>query len=178
MSVAIREDRTDDEEAIGRVTEAAFTDHPHSEGTEPAIVARLRADGDLSLSLVAEDAGDIVGHVAFSPARLSDGSEGWMTLGPISVAPARQGEGIGRMLVEKGEKRLRAAGAKGIVLLGDPALYSTFGFKQNTAIRLDGPLSQYLQVLPFSENIPAASVSFAPAFGLTRLKDPEGRDPT
>lgn len=178
MSLTIREERPGDEDAIRRVTEAAFTDHPHSEGTEPAIVARLRADGDLALSLMAEDSDGIVGHVAFSPARLSNGSEGWLALGPISVAPPRQGEGIGRMLVEEGTIRLRAAGAKGIILLGDPALYARFGFRQNTAMRLDGPLAQYLQVLPFCADIPAAIVSFAPAFGLTRLKDQETRDET
>lgn len=169
--IDLRPERAGDETAIFAVTEAAFTGHPHSEGTEPYIVDALRADGDLLLSLVAEDADAIVGHVAFSPATLSDGSVGWWTLGPISVAPDRQGEGIGRALIEDGARRARDAGAKGIILLGDPALYARFGFVTDTPISLDGPLAPYLQVLAFGPDIPAATVCFAPAFSMVKVKN-------
>lgn len=169
--IALRPERAGDEAAIFAVTEAAFTGHPHSEGTEPHIVDALRADGDMVLSLLAEEDGAVLGHAAYSPAILSDGSKGWWVLGPIAVAPARQGEGIGRALVEEGTRRARRAGASGIVLLGDPALYARFGFVQNTPITLDGPLAPYLQVLAFTDAIPAASVSFVPAFRMARVKD-------
>ena len=167
----IRHERPGDEAAIFAVTEAAFAGHPHSEGTEPYIVDALRADGDLVASLVVDDGGQIVGHVAYSPAMLSDGSEGWWVLGPISVLPARQGEGLGRMLVELGSNLARERGAKGVILIGDPALYWRFGFVQGTPITLDGPLAQYLQVLAFSDHIPTASVGFAPAFAQARVED-------
>jgi len=160
----IRSELPGDEAAIFAVTEAAFGNHPHSEGTEPYIIDALRADGDLLASLVAEDDGTIIGHVAYSPATLSDGSDGWWVLGPISVLPARQGEGIGRRLVEHGSSIARERGAKGIILVGDPALYGRFGFIQDTPIQLDEPLAPYLQVLAFTDHIPAASVGFAPAF--------------
>lgn len=171
MSYKIRPERPGDEPAIHRVTEAAFTGHAHSEGTEPAIVDALRADGDLALSLVAEAGGAIIGHVAFSRAILSDGGEGWFALGPISVAPERQGEGIGRALVEAGAAHWRETGANGVVLLGDPALYERFGFVRGTPLHLEGPLAEYFQVLAFTDEIPAATVAFAPAFSLARVRD-------
>jgi len=162
--MTVRAERPGDEPAIHHVTEAAFADHPHSEGTEPAIVDALRACGDLALSLVAEEGGAIVGHVAFSRAILSGGEGGWYTLGPISVLPDQQGRGIGRALVEAGAAHWRKAGAQGIVLLGDPALYSRFGFVTGTPLHIEGPLADYFQVLSFTESIPASSVTFAPAF--------------
>ena len=167
----VRVEQPGDEAAIRRVTQAAFAGHPHSEGTEPAIVDALRGDGDCVLSLVAEDAGEIVGHVAFSPARLSSGEEGWLALGPISVLPQRQGQGIGRALVEGGIARLREAGASGIVLLGDPALYARFGFARETPLHITGPLAGYFQALPFTAEVPAAAVDFAPAFRLARVRN-------
>lgn len=171
MPWTIRPERTGDEPAIHRLTEAAFTGHPHSEGTEPAIVDALRADGDLALSLVAETDGAIVGHVAYSRAILSGGEPGWFALGPISVLPERQGHGIGRALVETGTAYWREAGAEGVVLLGDPALYSRFGFARDTPLHITGPLAGYFQVLPFTDTIPAASVTFAPAFSLARVRN-------
>jgi putative acetyltransferase len=169
--MTIRVERPGDEPAIHRVTEAAFTGHPHSEGTEPAIVDALRADGDLALSLVAEEKDEIVGHVAFSRAILSGGEQGWFALGPISVLPEKQGRGIGRALVEAGAAHWRAAGAQGVVLLGDPALYSRFGFVKGTPLYIEGPLADYFQVLPFTEAIPASSVTFARAFRAARVRD-------
>ena len=167
----VREERPADEAAIRRVTTAAFAGHPHSDGTEPAIVDALRADGDLALSLVVEAEGEVVGHAAFSPAILANGEEGWLTLGPISVQPERQGEGIGRALIEAGAAYWREAGVKGLVVLGDPALYARFGFACGTPLHIEGPLAAYFQVLPFGEDIPACSVEFAPAFGPARASD-------
>lgn len=167
----IREERPEDVAAIRRVTEAAFAGHPHSEGTEPAIVDRLRADGDLALSLVAEAGAEIVGHAAFSPARLSGKIAGWYTLGPISVLPGRQGQGIGRALIEAGIAHWQKAGAQGLVVLGDPDLYGRFGFLRGTPLHLPGPLAGYFQVLPFVADIPDSAAAFAPAFGTSGERD-------
>jgi putative acetyltransferase len=160
----IRQERPGDEFAIHSVTEAAFADHPHSQGTEPAIIEALRADGDLTLSLVAEADSVILGHVAFSPAHLSGDEAGWYTLGPVAVFPERQGQGIGRALIEAGLTRMRDAGAQGVLVLGEPDLYRRFGFRHGTALHIDGPLAGYFQVLPFGSAIPASTVEFAPAF--------------
>lgn len=170
-AVTVREERPGDEGAIRRVTAAAFEDHPHSEGAEPDIVDALRAAGDLTLSLVAQTEGEIVGHAAFSPAILSSGDAGWLTLGPISVRPDRQRRGFGTALIRAGAANWREAGGSGIVLIGDPALYARFGFVRGTPLHVAGALADYFQVLAFTAAVPAASVSFAPAFGLTRLRE-------
>ena len=167
----IRAERPGDEAAIRRLTEAAFAGVSYSDGSEPAIVDALRADGDLALSLVAETDGVVIAHVAFSPAILSNGEPGWLTLGPISVAPARQGSGIGRALIEDGIARLRQAGAAGIVLVGSVERYARFGFVRSTRLQIEGPLAEYFQVLAFSEAVPAATVEFAPGFAPERATD-------
>ncbi|WP_137680666.1 GNAT family N-acetyltransferase [Aurantiacibacter suaedae] len=165
MSWTIRPERAGDEAAIAALTQRAFAGHPHSDGSEAEMIARLRRDEDLLLSLVAEDGGEIIGQVTYSRAHLSTGDDGWMLLGPISVAPTRQKEGIGRALTEAGEAAIRKMGAKGITVLGDPQLYSRFGFAQHTPLRLKGELADYLQVKSFGAAVPEATVSFAPAFG-------------
>lgn len=162
----VREERPGDAAAIEAVVATAFANDSDSQGEEPETVAALRADGDLVLSLVAEDDGGIVGHAAFSRAILSTGAQGWFVLGPMSVAPWRQGQGIGRALVEAGIKRLSAAGARGIVLVGDPAYYGRFGFSQRWPLSLAGPLSPYFQALSLAGEVPVATVAFPPAFDM------------
>ena len=73
----IRNETESDVEAIFQVTKAAFADHPHSHQTEQFIVNALRAAQALSISLVAEVDGKVVGHIAFSPVAISDGSSNW-----------------------------------------------------------------------------------------------------
>ena len=167
----IRPEQPGDAQAIHQVTAAAFEHHPHSEGIEPAIVDALRADGDLTLSLVAETVGGgIIGHVAYSNAILSTGDAGWYALGPISVAPEHQGKGVGRALIEEGSALLRAGGARGVVLLGDATFYGRFGFSRDTPLHIEGSLAEYFQVLPFVADVPAATVGFAPAFAPAQVR--------
>ena len=86
-ALTIRPETDADHAQIAVVTNAAFVEVEHSDGSEVQIVDKLRQDGDLALSLVAEDGERIVGHVAVSPVTISDGSEDWYGLGPISVLP-------------------------------------------------------------------------------------------
>ena len=163
--LTIREELPADEAAIRELTLRAFIGHPYSDGDEADVINRLRADGDLYLSLVALDGEEIIGQVTYSQARLSNGETGWMVVGPIAVEPSRQGEGIGRGLIERGEAEMKARGAKGITVLGDPRLYARFGFVQGTPMQLEGELGEFLQVKSYGAPIPAASISYAPAFG-------------
>ena len=165
MSVAIRPERAGDERAIRDVVRAAFTDHPHSDGSEPGIVDRLRKDGDLAISLIAEHEGAIVGHVAFSPITISDGSTGWFGLGPVAVMPQRQHEGIGSELIKRGLTLLRERGAAGCVVLGEPAYYGRFGFAHDPALAYPGPPPEYFQRLLISASGASGVVTYAPAFG-------------
>ena len=165
MIAAVRLERRGDERVIGEVVDAAFAGHPHSDGNEPAIVERLRADGDLALSLVAEDAGRIVGHAAFSPVAISDGSRGWYGLGPVAVLPACQRRGVGAALIARGLDLLRGRGAAGCVVLGDPAYYARFGFAHDPALVFSGPPPRYFQQVRFAAAGAAGIVTYAPAFG-------------
>ncbi|MDH4584509.1 N-acetyltransferase [Pseudomonas sp. BN415] len=167
MSLQIRPEAPTDIAAIETLTVAAFAQAPHSSGTEQFIVNALRDAGQLSLSLVAEEAGQIVGHVALSPVSISSGSCDWYGLGPISVAPAHQGTGIGSQLMWAALAGLRELGAEGCVLLGDPAYYSRFGFIVRPGLVLPGVPAEYFQALSFSGSWPEGDVSYHAAFEAT-----------
>jgi putative acetyltransferase len=164
-AIAIRPEEPRDHAAIGVVTQAAFADAPHSDGSEVRIIERLRADGDLALSLVAEDCDRIVGHVAISPVEISDGSVGWYGLGPIAVLPSLQRQKIGSRLMQRAIADMRMQGARGLVLLGDPAFYRRFGFEHDPALRYPGPPPEYFQRLVVAGDAPSGDVRYAPAFG-------------
>jgi putative acetyltransferase len=162
--IFLRPERPEDVDAIRTLTETAFKTAPHADGTEHIIIDRLRAAGALTLSLVMEADRAIVGHVAFSPVTVSDGSTDWYGLGPISVDPARQGEGIGGRLIGEGLQRLKALGAAGCVLLGDPAYYSRFGFVADPKLTLDGVPPEYFMRVAFSPVYGGGTVSYHPGF--------------
>ena len=165
MRWAIREEREDDAAAIRAVVERAFDGHEHSDGSEPDIVERLRAERFPTLSLVAEDNGTIIGHIAFSPVTIADGTGGWFGLGPVSVEPERQGEGVGSSLVRHGLNRMKDDGAMGCVVLGDPAFYARFGFACDPALVFPGVPAEYFQRLRFGGPAPHGEVRYCAAFG-------------
>jgi putative acetyltransferase len=160
----IRPERASDEAAIRAVTELAFAGKPYSDGSEPAIVDRLRAAGALTLSLVAEMDARILGHVAFSPVAISDGASGWYGLGPVSVHPDRQGEGIGTALINSGLQQLREVGAAGCVLLGDPGYYHRFGFARLDGLELPDFPPEYFMGLVLHGPQASGIVSYHHAF--------------
>ena len=164
-AIVIRPERDSDAPIIHALIAEAFRDMPFSEGDEADIVDALRRDGDLALSLVAEDAERMVGHVALSPVTVSDGTDRWYGLGPISVLPERQREGIGLRLMKRAIADSRAMGARGIVLLGDPAFYGRFGFEHDPKLAYPGPPPRYFQRLVLRGEPPTGTVSYAPAFG-------------
>ncbi|WP_091644049.1 GNAT family N-acetyltransferase [Aquisalimonas asiatica] len=164
MTTTIRHEAPTDADAIHGLTTAAFLDAPHSDGTEPFIVDALRAAGALDISLVAEQAGEIVGHVAVSPVTVSDGSCGWYGLGPISVHPERQGQGIGSELVRTALRCLQERSAAGCVLLGEPAYYARFGFRPEPGLTLPDVPPAYFQALALGASVPHGVVSYHEAF--------------
>lgn len=164
-AITIRPEAADDEATIHALTEAAFRDMPVSDGDEHHLVDRLREAGDLTLSLVAEDAERIVGHIAFSPVTISDGAKGWYGLGPVSVWPELQKQGIGGALIRRGIADMRAMGARGIVLLGSDEYYPRFGFRHEPQLTYPGPPPEYFQCLLLEGELPSGTVSYAPAFG-------------
>ena len=99
LEIVIRAETSADIDAITEVTKAAFKTLEISNQTEKFIVAALRAADALTISLIAELAGRVVGHVAFSPVTISDSTRNWYGLGPVSVLPEYQRKGIGKALI-------------------------------------------------------------------------------
>ncbi|CAB3638747.1 GNAT family N-acetyltransferase [Achromobacter pestifer] len=141
----------DDRDAIFALTQAAFKDHPHSQQTEGYINNALREAGALTLSLVAWVDGRAAGHIAFSPVVISDGSTDWYGLGPVAVLPGLQGQGIGAALIQEGLERLKALGAAGCVVMGEPSYYTRFGFAQTPALTYPGVPPEYFMAQVFTQ---------------------------
>jgi len=164
MPIHIRPETPSDIAAIEAVTIAAFRSAPHTDHTEQFIVRALRDAGQLAVSLVAEERDVIIGHVAVSPVTVSSGAAGWYGLGPISVVPERQRQGIGVRLMEHALAALRAMGACGCVVLGDPRYYGRFGFKAEPSLLLPGVPAEYFQALSFGGSFPCGEVAYHEAF--------------
>jgi putative acetyltransferase len=164
---SIRAEREGDAESIAAVTRDAFASAAHASGTEAAIVSALREAGALTLSLVAERDGGIVGHIAFSPVRIADGTRWWYGLGPVSVLPSLQGKGIGSDLVQRGLAALQERGAAGCVLVGEPAFYGRFGFRQQPGLTYPGLPAEYFLARSFNGKVPSGSVAYHAAFEAT-----------
>jgi putative acetyltransferase len=124
----------------------------------------LRAANTLTVSLVAEVDARVVGHIAFSPVTISDGSEDWYGLGPVSVFPDFQKQGIGKSLIHEGLSLLKASGARGCVLVGDPEYYERFGFRNIPNLIFDGVPQEYFLALPFDDNRAQGAVVFHQGF--------------
>jgi putative acetyltransferase len=161
----LRDEKPADIAAIRALTTRAFADAAHSSGTEAEIVDALRAAGALAVSLVATEDDAIVGHVAFSPVTIDGRHRGWFGLGPVSVLPERQGEGIGAALVGEGLRRLAADGAAGCVVLGDPVYYRRFGFVSDPALAYPGAPAEYFMRLVMRGEAPRGTVAYHRAFG-------------
>lgn len=164
MSARLRHEQAQDTPYIAEVVRLAFLGNPHSDGGEPRIIDRLRSRGDLSLSLVAEMEGRIVGHAAFSPVVLESAHEGWYGLGPLAVHPSVQAQGIGSRLVRQGLAELQEKRANGCVVFGNPRYYARFGFQPFERLTYPGGPPQYFLALALQGAVPAAAASYSPAF--------------
>lgn len=162
--LSIRKEVAGDADAIAAVIKDAFLDHPHSNQQEHRIVLELRKSGNLSVSLVAEADGQVVGYVAFSPVTISDHSSRWYGLGPLAVNKAWQRRGIGKRLVETGLSALRELNANGCVVLGYPEFYQRFGFVNHEGLRLADYSAENFLALTFAAPLPSGEVIYHEAF--------------
>ena len=163
----IRKETQSDVGAITDITKAAFKNHPFTNNTEQFIINALRADNALTVSLVAELEGKLMGHIAFSPVTFTDGSENWYGLGPVSVLPDYQKQGIGKRLINEGIDLLKDSGAKGCVLVGDPNFYERFGFRSPDSLKYEGVPQENFLALSFCDRVPTGIVHFHSAFSAT-----------
>ena len=164
LKFIIRDETDADIAAITEVTVAAFKSLEISSHTEQFIIEALRAANALSLSLVAEIDGRVIGHIAFSPLTISDGTNNWYALGPVSVLPEYQRQGVGKALIQEGLSRLKDMSARGCCLVGHPDYYRKFGFKNVSDLVCEGVPQEVFFALSFDGHIPHGKVAFHEAF--------------
>jgi putative acetyltransferase len=156
--VVVREERLEDITVIREIVTAAFG----GEG-EAALVDALRDAGDTMISLVAEEHGRVVGHVALSRMVAPFAA---LALAPVSVLPERQREGIGSALIREAINRARPDWAT-IFVLGDPRFYGRFGFDARLATDYASPYAgPHFMVLALAGTLPTpcGMLRHAPAF--------------
>ena len=164
--MTIRRERAADLPAIHAVNVAAF-----GSPAEAVIVDTLRVAEPAAISLVAEEAGIIHGHVMFSPVRIAE-APGLhaMALAPLAVAPDRQRKGIGLALILAGLEECRRAGVHAVFVVGDPAYYTRTGFAparpKGFACQFDVPDDVFMvvELVPGSLARRSGTVQFHPAF--------------
>ncbi|MEA2528235.1 MAG: putative acetyltransferase [Thermomicrobiales bacterium] len=126
----IREETPADYDAIREVNRRAFGEENVAE-----LVDHLRDDGVVIASLVASEAGQVLGHILFSetPIETEQGVLAGAILSPLAVVPERQGVGIGSALVRRGIEVCRERGRTVLMVLGHPTYYPRFGFSAELA---------------------------------------------
>jgi len=162
--IVIRRETDSDVSAITEVTAAAFKTLEISNHTEQFIITALRAAKALTLSLVAEADGRVIGHIAFSPVTISDDTRNWYGLGPVSVLPEYQRQGIGKALIQEGLSRLKDMNAQGCCLVGHPDYYRKFGFSNMSGLVHEGVPQDVFFALSFDGHIPQGTVTFHEGF--------------
>jgi putative acetyltransferase len=160
----IRSESAADIGPIFDVTLAAFKTLDISDQTEPYIIKALRAAHALTISLVAEIDGRVVGHIAFSPVSVSDGTSDWYGLGPVSVLPEYQRQGLGTALIKEGLSRLKDLEAAGCCVVGHPEYYKRFGFENVSDLFVEGVPQEAFFVQVFRGSTPSGTVTFHEGF--------------
>lgn len=163
-SIVIRDETSADVSVITEVTVAAFKTLAISHHTEQFIIEALRAAKALTVSLVAEVDGRVVGHIAFSPVTISDGSANWYGLGPVSVLPSYQRQGIGKALIQEGLLSLKALKAQGCCLVGHPDYYRRLGFQPIPGLVHEGVPQEVFLALLLDGHAPQGKVTFHDGF--------------
>jgi putative acetyltransferase len=162
--ITLRSETDNDIGAITEVTIAAFQTLEISNHTEQFIIEALRASHALAVSLVAETDGRVIGHIAFSHVVISEGTQDWYGLGPVSVLPKYHRQGIGKALIREGLAQLRDMHARGCCLVGHPEYYKKFGFKNIGRLGLEGVPPEAFFAPSFDGNVPQGTVTFHEGF--------------
>nr|WP_321456835.1 N-acetyltransferase [uncultured Cohaesibacter sp.] len=160
----IRKETAADFDAIMNVTLASAKQPQVGRQNGYFTLNALRRSGSITLSLVAEIDGTVVGHVAFCPVHVSGGEKGWYALGPISVLPECISQGIRKALIAEGIEILRSMHGKGVAIVGDRDYFMPLGF-------MDAPVTASRQqhitdfmVMPFEDRMPYGRFEFPEGF--------------
>lgn len=161
--MSIRAATPRDREAIRLVEEHAF-----GQQAEAGLVDALVAEGDVIVELVAEEDGDVVGHILFSRLYVQNGGStvAAVALAPLAVEPDSHGTGIGGALIREAHIRLKDAGETLAVVLGDPAYYGRFGYSHERAAKFESDYQcDALQALAWGDAPETGKLVYASAFG-------------
>ena len=167
MNIIIRPESTADHEAIRYVNRLAF-----GQDDEARLVDALREGGFVRVSLVAEQAGQVIGHILFSDLPISTvaGMVPALALAPMAVVPAFQNQGVGSALVRSGLEACRQEGHRVVVVLGHAHFYPRFGFSSKLAASLTSPFSgresfMALELVRGALDSVVGRVQYPPPFG-------------
>ncbi|PWK68423.1 N-acetyltransferase [Aminobacter sp. AP02] len=161
--MSIRAATPRDREAIRLVEEHAF-----GQQAEAGLVDALVSQGDVIVELVAEEDGDVVGHILFSRLYVQNGAStvAAVALAPLAVEPDFHGTGIGGALIREAHIRLKDAGETLAVVLGDPAYYGRFGYTHERAAKFESDYQgEALQALAWGDAPETGRLVYASAFG-------------
>ena len=176
-NLIIRKEILSDYDRVIEITAKAFETMPFSDGDEDKLVVRLRnAPGFIpELSLVAELNGLVVGHILFTPLVIDNGQQGFesLVLGPVSVLPEFQKQGIGGQLIIAGHKKAKELGFQSVILIGHPEYYPRFGYKTafgwGLKVAMELPSDDVFMAIELTENAlsgVSGMVIFPPEFGV------------
>lgn len=161
----IRREAEEDITAIRRLVFNSYADSMRAAPNEDLAVEALRDADVLSVSLVAIVIPDVVGYIAASPVKITDGTGGWYGLGPVAVDPAHRHAGIGRALMDAALTALREGGAGGVVSLGDSEFYRRFGFHTIDGLHYPNAPEGHLLARNLGDSsVPQGAVTYHPAF--------------
>jgi putative acetyltransferase len=167
-TLQIRDETSADFGGVSEVIRRAF-----GREDEASLVDRLRAQGYVRRSLIAETDGRIVGHVLFSALDIVSPTStvSALALAPVAVLPEWQRQGIGSQLIERGLEISRNYGHRIVTVLGHPNYYPRFGFSAELAARLDSPFAgkpsfMALELVAGALEGVAGRVLYAPPFGI------------
>jgi putative acetyltransferase len=174
--VTIRHEQPEDIARVRAINEVAFPLHTRLEketgqSAEAGIVDSIRNACPDVVSLVAFDAGRIVGHIFFSPVFVStaDRVVQGMGLAPVAVLPERQCQGIGSLLVQAGIDVIRKRECPFVIVVGHPGYYPRFGFvpasQHGLSCQWDGVPDEAFMVLVLDED------TMAGVSGVARYRD-------
>ncbi len=160
MNIEIRQEQSQDHEAVYNLTEKAFREMPYGNHDEQELVGRLRKSSAFipELSMVAIVNGEIVGHIMLTRNRIINDREVFesLTLGPVSVPPEFQRKGIGSLLIRAAHEKARGMGYTSVLLVGHEKYYPRFGYRPASGFGILSPIEVPDPVFMAVELVPGA----------------------
>ncbi|MFT3978118.1 MAG: N-acetyltransferase [Sphingomonas bacterium] len=168
MTITVRPARAEDVAAIDALMRGSF---PAPD--EAALVRDLCTEGDMVLTLVAQDEGAdaLAGAIVFSrmDVTVAGRQVPSVALAPLAVAAPWRRQGVAEALVRAGHDRLEAEGVVLSFVLGEPDYYNRFGYDAAVARNFASPYAgDYFMALPLQGGLVPCGVReearHAPAF--------------